>query len=607
MKGGIIGVLCAALLYAVEAACAPNSDAITKVPGFKPNKWVARTWEGSKYACKCHPGDYCWPKQNHWDNLNRTVGGNLRVNLPPGAPCYNTFQGPLGNINTYNAAQCAAVTAGFPNEQFQIELPTAGLWTYFTNDTCRPTTDPTGSCTLGYYPVLYITAKTVAHIQAGINFARNNNLRLTIRNTGHDFLGRSVGWGSLVINTHSFKSISTTNSWNGPGYNGPAVTVGAGVQAFEALARLNSLTPPRIMVTGECATVGVAGGLVQGGGHGPLTNFYGFLADTAVQFKVITADGKIQTANANTNSDLFWALKGGGPAAFAVITEVTYKTFADTPSAGINLDINPSTNSDPALYWEAVRKFHSYSTHFVDNGLYVYYEVGPVPNTLHVHPIVGVNKTLAQLQAVVQPLFDDLDALGVGYTTSSETYGTFYDLYNAMFEIEMAGNSALTGGWTIGRQDVVNNHTAIIDAFQTVINAGSFIVGHMWSAGHRLPQSEWAKSAINPRFRNVVDKLITIVPVSGDAPLAAKAEAQNRLTNIVDGALRAAAPNGASYINEADPFQPDWQNAFWGTNYQRLLQIRRKYDPEGVFYAVSTPGTEKWEQIETGTRLCVKL
>lgn len=78
-------------------------------------------------------------------------------------------------------------------------------------------------------------------------------MRLVIRNTGHDFLGRSVGWGSLVINTHSFKSISTTNNWNGPGYNGPAITVGAGVQAFEALARLNSLSPPRIMVTGECA------------------------------------------------------------------------------------------------------------------------------------------------------------------------------------------------------------------------------------------------------------------------------------------------------------------------------------------------------------------
>ncbi|KAK4167921.1 hypothetical protein QBC43DRAFT_285235 [Cladorrhinum sp. PSN259] len=570
-------------------------------------KLNTRQWNGNTYQCKCFPGDSCWPSNSKWNSLNATVGGNLQVNLPPAAPCYNTFQGPLGNINTYDAQKCATVTSNFGDEQFQVELPAAGLWTYFTNDTCRPTTNPTDSCTLGYYPVLVITAKTTAHIQAGINFARDNNLRLVIRNTGHDFLGRSVGWGSLVINTHSFKTISTTNSWSGPGYSGSAITAGAGVQAFEALARLNSLSPKKIMVTGECATVGIAGGLVQGGGHGPLTNLYGFLADTAVQFKVITADGVLRTANSVTNSDLFWALKGGGPASFGVIVEATYKTFNDVASSGLTLDINLSTNTNETRFWEAVRKFHSYSTAFVDAGLYVYYELGPVPLTLHVRPIVGINKTIPQLKAIVQPLFNDLNALGIGYLSTEQTFGTFYELYNAMFEVEMAGNSALTGGWSLARTDVQNNHGAIIDAFKTIINSGGFMVGHMWSAGGGLPRSEWNKSAMNPRFRSVVDKLITIVPVSGNAPLAEKAEAQNRLTNVVDASLRAASPNGASYINEADPFQPNWQNAFWGTNYPRLLAIRRKYDPNGLFYAVSTPGTENWEQIEYGTRLCKKV
>ncbi len=133
-------------------------------------------------------------------------------------------------------------------------MPAAGLWTYFTNDTCRPTTNPSDTCTLGYYGPLVITAKTVAHIQAGINFARDNNLRLIIRNTGHDFLGRSVGWGSLVINTHGFQDITVTDHWRSAcNYSGPAITVGAGVQAFQALKYLNALSPPRIMVTGECA------------------------------------------------------------------------------------------------------------------------------------------------------------------------------------------------------------------------------------------------------------------------------------------------------------------------------------------------------------------
>ena len=119
--------------------------------------------------------------------------------------------------------------------------------------------NPSDTCTLGYYPVLVIMAKTVAHIQAGINFARENNLRLIIRNTGHDFLGRSVGWGALVINTHSFQDIKFTDSWRSPGhYSGPAVTVGAGVQAFKVLQEANALNPPKIMVTGECAVSATA-------------------------------------------------------------------------------------------------------------------------------------------------------------------------------------------------------------------------------------------------------------------------------------------------------------------------------------------------------------
>jgi len=363
----------------------------------------------------------------------------------------------------------------------------------------------------------------------------------------------------------------------------------------------SALAEIRLTDTGQ--TVGVAGGLPQGGGHGPLTNQQGFLADTALQFKVITADGVLRTANSRTNPDLFWALRGGGPSAFAVIVEATYKTFTDVSSSAINIDITPAHHGmNITLLWAAIKAFHSYSTTWVDNGLYVYYEIfGP---QLHVHPIVGIGKTPAELQALIQPFFDDLAALGLSYESSSHAYDTFYDLYFALFEAEVAGNSALTGGWTIGKQDVATNGSAVVDAFRFMTDNGGLLVGHMWNAGHGLPPTEWAKSAINPRFRNVVDKIITVLPIGGDAPLADKAAAQDRLTNVIDAALRAAAPNGAAYINEADPFQPNWQEAFWGTNYPRLLAARRRWDPSGVFYAVSTPATEEWTQIEYGTRLC---
>lgn len=615
MKAQFLGLVSVGLLLARTAACQlpPVVDDETDVGAGKgkgkgKGKWTEKVVNNTKYQCKCAPGDECWPDANQWQKLNQTVAGSLRVNLPPAVSCYNTFQGPLGNLSTYDAAKCADVTAGFTSEQYQINLPTAGLWTYFTGDTCRPTANPTDTCTLGNYGAYYLTATTEKHIQEGIKFAKDNNIRLIIRNTGHDFLGRSVGWGSLVINTHSFQSIKIADAWKpapGSTYTGPYITVGAGVQAVTALQRLSALSPPRVMVTGECATVGVAGGLVQGGGHGPLTNQQGFLADTALEFKAITADGKLVTANAGTNADLFWALRGGGPAAFAVIVEATYKTFADPPSSAITLDITPAnTNGDIDLLWAAIATFHSYSPAWVSAGLYVYYEIfGP---TLHVHPIVGVGKTPAELAALVAPLLADLAAMGVTYTTTASAYPTFQALYFALFEPEVAGNSALTGGWTVARSDVLNNGTAVVRAMRAAGDAGAVMVGHMWSAGGDLPESEWAKSAVNPRFRHVVDKLITIVPVAGNAPAAERAAAQRTLTDVVDAGLRAAAPDGCSYVNEADPFQPDWQTAFWGTNYAELLRIRKKWDGEGVFYAVSTPGTEAWSQIEDGKWLCKK-
>lgn len=121
-----------------------------------------------------------------------------------------------------------------------------------------------------------IKATTRQQIKAGVDFARKNNVRLIIRNTGHDFIGRSVGYGSLVINTHSFQEIQWINQFSGPGgYTGGAVKIGAGVQGRTILTQGHAQNPPKVIVTGECPTVGIAGGFIQGGGHGPWTTLKG--------------------------------------------------------------------------------------------------------------------------------------------------------------------------------------------------------------------------------------------------------------------------------------------------------------------------------------------
>lgn len=87
----------------------------------------------------------------------------------------------------------------------RVDRAVSNHWLLWTNNTCLPSNNQGEPCTLGYLPKYVIMAKTKDHIKAGIDFARENNVRLVIRNTGHDFMGRSTGYGSLAINTHNFK------------------------------------------------------------------------------------------------------------------------------------------------------------------------------------------------------------------------------------------------------------------------------------------------------------------------------------------------------------------------------------------------------------------
>lgn len=137
---------------------------------------------------------------------------------------------------------------------YRTDQPAAALWTYYTNETCRPTSNRNAPCTLGYYGIYVILAKTYEHVKAGVDFARTHDLRLVIRNTGHDFLGRSTGWGALVINTHGFKDATFISSYTGPGdYHGSAVIVGAGIQGGELLKLGSAQDPPMTVVVGECS------------------------------------------------------------------------------------------------------------------------------------------------------------------------------------------------------------------------------------------------------------------------------------------------------------------------------------------------------------------
>jgi hypothetical protein len=180
--------------------------------------------------CRAMPGDAAWPSQQTWDKFNTALGGALIETVPLAAPCYS-------NRPEYDAAACAEVTAKWGSPYLHVNDPTSMMWPLYQGRTCLPTNDPTASnCTLGGYAAYSVAVTKVEHIQLALNFARNSNIRLAVKNTGHDFAAKSAGAGALSIWTHKLKDIEFLADYNCRGYSGPAFRLGSGVVTEEIYA-----------------------------------------------------------------------------------------------------------------------------------------------------------------------------------------------------------------------------------------------------------------------------------------------------------------------------------------------------------------------------------
>lgn len=553
-------------------------------------------------TCKCYPGDSCWPAQAKWNELNTSVGGRLSVELPPGLPCFATYNGQtVAGAN--DPVKCAEVTAKWNDPDWVASLGTWPMLPFWSNTTCYPSNagSCTSDCKQGVVATYVIKATKVADIQAGIKFAKKYNLRLIIRNTGHDFMGRSTGYGALVINTWRLKDVTLHSTWTGPGgYTGKAVTAGAGVMIHELYDKVWAANQD--VLAGECPTVGVAGGYVQGGGQGPLSGIYGLASDNAVQFTAVLADGTHVTANSRTYPDLFWALKGGGPGTFAVVTSVTFKTFNRVPVSGMSLNIVGSGDT----FWEGYRIWHTFSPQLVKHGIYVWYAASE--GSIIAQPFVAPNKTKAELEAILQPMLTSLTAANVTYTASAvKTFPNFGQLYNEMWftAYHAANGQAGFGGRLISLTDSVANGDNIVAAFREVLAKypGVGFGGHLVNPGNRVPDPNRELSAVHPVFRNTADVLVYLYFLEDCLSAQRRAEVLDAVTNDIGAIIRRATPNSAVYSNEGDINEPNWQDAFWGNKvYPKLLKLKEKYDPDRTFWVKSTPGSEKWKLVNE--RLC---
>ena len=466
---------------------------------------------------------------------------------------------------------------------------------FFANQSCDPFQPTSGQCVIGTYVQYSVDVQTPDQIAQTIKFATDRNIRLVIRNTGHDYNGKSTGAGGLAVWTHHLRDIEFVD-YDKPCYKGKAIKMGAGVMGIEAYRAAHD--QGLAVVGGECPTVGIAGGYTQGGGHSALASKYGLAADQTLEWEVVTGTGEILIANEEENSDLYWALSGGGGGTYGVVTSLTAKAHEDIPVSSANLTFTSQGISQDA-YYEAIETYHASLPALVDAGVMsVWYFTN---ESFAISPLTAPGLPSADLGKLLEPLTDKLDALNIEYTSVLKDFPTYLDQYNTM-QSPIEVGIAQYGGRLIPREVVQNDGKALNDAYRNITSNGAQFIGVGVNVGPNTV-GENKYNAVNPTWRDTLIDTVLTTPWNFTAPFQDMIDLQTKMTDVYLPQLADLTPDGGCYLNEGDFRQPDWQDVFYGPNYPALLDIKNKYDPAHIFYAITAVGSEYWVPGPDG-RLC---
>ncbi|KAK0641980.1 FAD binding domain-containing protein [Cercophora newfieldiana] len=543
-------------------------------------------------SCKCFPGDSCWPSPAEWQSFNQSLGGKLIATVPIGSVCHDSAFGP------YDAAGCEALRGAWLNPLTHDKTTSSMQSTYFLNNSCSAFSEPSDQCIMGAHVPYAVNATTTEDYRKTLRFVREKNIRLVIRNTGHDYFGRSTGPGALALWTHHNKDIDVVD-YDSKWYRGKALKVGAGVQGFEAQAAAHAAGV--VVVTGTCPSVGIAGGFTQGAGLSPSSSLFGMSADNALEWEVVTTSGEYLVATPDKNSDLYWALSGGGGGTYAAVLSMTVRAHPDFPVTAANMTFMYGDNGvSKQDFYSAVAFFLNTLPAIVDTGASVIWAIMG-GNMFVISPVLAAKQSIEEVDALLKPTKDKLSALGIPFFAHLESFPSYLDAANAMIP-DPGVSDASMGGRLIPRSLVSSPESAaeLTEAIQFIVDGGHLLFG-VTADVSRFHKTA-PPNAVLPVWREAIFDAVYGFPTDMSS-VEANVLSQSRVAEIFEPRLEALTPGGGAYLNEAPLRLRNWKEAFFGKNYNRLAKIKKRYDPDGILYGAATVGNEKWEVKDDG-RLC---
>ena len=445
----------------------------------------------------------------------------------------------------------------------------------------------------GIKPAGIVACGTARDVREAILWARQVGLPAVPRSgLGHNYAGYSATTG-LLLNMARMTSIDSAplpgtarSRTYGPMtvvHNAGTVTVGAGVTNSD----LHPLLEDRGMFvpTGRCPTVGVAG-LVLGGGIGFSDKMFGLTCDRLVATTVVLADGQVVEASQDSQSDLFWACRGGAGNNFGVHTSFTFRYDQFHGTVGF---FEFRWSLDCVLPVLAVMQQIVRDT--ADN------------KRFNCRLGIGTQgRTRTQIHANA-----NVNVIGQHYGSADELRAILAPMLAIGTASERARNSAAIRHVTPGQASELLSTTMPADQFgakSAVLTSRTLLTSRQvsaaaerlldWPGSGNKDGAGFAMFALGGEINQVPPEATAFVHrralfifsaetcwADYDPPDLAAANL-HWLDEFYDG-IFGDTPPGRSYQNFPDPALKDWRRAYYGANYDRLVRVKQKYDPAGFF------------------------
>jgi FAD/FMN-containing dehydrogenase len=412
-------------------------------------------------------------------------------------------------------------------------------------------------------PQLRILCKTADAVSAVISWARTNSVSFSVRGGGHSYEGLSQST-SVVIDGRAMRSIEVSD-------DASLVYVGAGAalgDVYHALAPHGRAIP-----AGSCPTVGVAGH-TQGGGFGLLARPFGLACDSLKSIEVVDAQGRILNASATENSELFWALRGGGGGSFGVATRFVFQTHevAQVSTLGVSWVLPVERALRVMKAWQAWAPKSP-------DAITTIFRVGKSSTGQIALRCAGQSTgSEASLRAELAKWIN-IEAP----TSFSTSTLSFIDAV-----AHFAGGEAYETIFMKGKSDYL---------FQPMSDDGITTLMHGLIA---LPTG--AVVAICDSYGGAVGRVAADATAFSHRAALYSIQYYSQWGRASDSAVRIGYSrqlydsmrpyvSGQAYVNYCDIDLVDYAKAYWSDNLPRLSELKSKFDPDNVFkHAQSVPG-----------------